>query len=830
MTVTEGSSTSAELAVAAAAAGGGASQRKGLGQLIEQALPEIEKALPPGIMEPDRFARIVLTELRKTPKLLLCTPESFMGALFQTAQLGLEPGGQLGHAFLIPYENRKEGTTECQLQVGYKGYIELAGRRDILIRAREVREGDDFAFDLGSNEFLHHTWKMGEERGEVIGFYGKVVMPDGKIAFHVMEIPEINKRRDRSSAVQFAKGKDWVKTPWDTDYDAMARKGLALDTPIPTPSGWTSMGLLEPGDEVFDMEGQVCRVRAVSEVKHLPCYRVTFANGSSVVCDHEHYWVSRFDKQAHSRSPWKVVQVQDMAAAKSDGRVVTVPVTEPLALPEAPLPIDPWTLGFWLGDGHSLHANVTVHEDEVDIVSSNIAAAGYEIGTVRPDPRSRAVTVGIKKGFHKALSESGLYGDKHVPVQYLRGSETQRLALLRGLMDSDGFIRRDRGRAIFANTNPLLTDAVAELARSLGETVVQSSRKTSGFGKTVTSYEVAWQPTVDPFTIPKKSARFRERVVSPYRGVASVEPTPSVPTRCISVDSPTKTFLAGGDMVPTHNTVVRAMVPQIALAPELQIALRADEAVVKRGVTGDLSYLYRDAVDASASIASTAGATLTEVTEALNGITDSHQRIACSKYLVDNFGTMDTVTADMAPAMLKIVTEWPAAIQPKPTAQPEQQPQPTSDGELGPAVTEILNDLDDELAEEATKRVGLFMVANPAASDDTIALDLERWLNSDPEDLGVQTDLLNAVTPEQQTLVSDDPGPQDPQESAGGVPQEVLDRVSGAVNTWDVETVRTKLREWGESTRGGEPTLRLRLIQKLAPEVARENPAATDLF
>lgn len=232
--VPTGSSEGAEMAVAAAAEGGPKPKRKGLAELVEQNLSEIERALPPGIMDADRFARIIFTEFRKTPKLLLCTAPSFLGALFQTAQLGLEPGGPLGHAFLLPYENSKlsreagETIVECQLQIGYKGYVELGGRRGILMRAREVREGDEFDFDLGSNEYLIHRWKLNENASRldkpVIGYWGKVVMPDGKVTFTVMDKSEINARRDRSSAYRASLRYDWMKTPWDTDYDAMARK------------------------------------------------------------------------------------------------------------------------------------------------------------------------------------------------------------------------------------------------------------------------------------------------------------------------------------------------------------------------------------------------------------------------------------------------------------------------------------------------------------------------------------------------------------------------------------------------------------------------------
>ena len=494
--VAQGSSDAAELAVAQAAQGGGAVRsRKPLAELVEKNLDEITRALPPGIMDADRFARIVLTEFRRNEKLLVCTPTSFLGALFQVAQLGLEPGGSLGHAFLIPYDNNKLGVTECQLQVGYKGYVELAGRRGIMLRAREVHAHDDFAFDLGSNEYLHHTWKMGEPRGDVIGFYGKVVYPDGKVSFHVMELEEINKRRDRSSAVQASKRNSWMKTPWDTDYDAMARK-----------------------------------------------------------------------------------------------------------------------------------------------------------------------------------------------------------------------------------------------------------------------------------------------------------------------------------------TVIRSMVPQIALAPELQTALRADEAVVERGAHGDLSYAYRDAIDIGQ--VSPAGPSKDDVTQALNDMEDNHQRVACSKYLLDNFGPIAEVSDHAAAAMLKVVQEWPAVLQRDVVATTAK----VATKDLGTETTTILDELDDALRAQAVAHIEAWLTGNGGATDEATALELERWLNSDPEqpETAAQAPQEPAEAP-----VGDDgaPEPADPQGAPpGGVSDEALSRVQAGIEGWDIATVKTKLKEFGQSAQGAEKACRTRLLMTLAPLYAAGEPAVTALF
>ena len=104
---------------------------------------EIAKALPQ-VMTPERFKRIALSAVSNTPKLGNCTPQSFLGAMMNAAQLGLEPNTPLGQAYLIPFENRKKGITECQFQIGYKGLIDLAYRSGEvkMIDAQTVYEND----------------------------------------------------------------------------------------------------------------------------------------------------------------------------------------------------------------------------------------------------------------------------------------------------------------------------------------------------------------------------------------------------------------------------------------------------------------------------------------------------------------------------------------------------------------------------------------------------------------------------------------------------------------------------------------------------------------
>ena len=519
--------------------------------------PLIAEALPKHL-DPDRFTRLALTTLRKTPQLQQCNPESFVGALLTASALGLEPDVN-GECYLVPYKR------ECTLIVGYQGLAKLFSQHPLSARlsAEYVCENDEFHYDKGLNPYLTHKPATGE-RGKIIAYYAIVGLKNGAQWFDVFTPQQIATLRVGSRKGNIADPEHW-----------MERKGLAVDTPIPTPAGWTTMGAIAEGDTVFDMDGQPVAVREVSDVKNIGCYRLTFGNGQTIVCDEEHFWVARIGWK-QSREGWDTLPIAQLFEAKQQGKPVTIPVADMLALPEADLEIDPWVLGFWLGDGATGSARVTTCPEDLPDIIEGIRAGGYEVGAVRPDPRSRALAVGIL-GLKRQLREAGLLGSKHVPSAYLRGSAGQRLGLLQGLMDADGWIDEARGRVYFGSTDELLTDAVAELARSLGEQVSRNKQTKRGFGKKVISHVVMWQPTVCPFVLKRKRDRFRTRSIPAYRAVKSIERIPSVPTRCIGVDSPTRTYLAGVDMIPTHNTALKQVLKLAPKATQMQQVYAVDE-------------------------------------------------------------------------------------------------------------------------------------------------------------------------------------------------------------------------------------------------------------
>lgn len=171
----------------------------------------------------DRMLKIALGALRTTPKLMNCSVESLMGAVVHCSQLGLEPNTPLGHAYLIPFENRKKGVTEVQIVLGYKGLIDLARRSGqiVSIAAHEVCANDEFEYSYGLDETLVHKPAMGA-RGPAIAFYAVAKLQGGGHAFEVMSAEQINEIRDNSQNYKFARDKKM--TVWGQHYAEMGRK------------------------------------------------------------------------------------------------------------------------------------------------------------------------------------------------------------------------------------------------------------------------------------------------------------------------------------------------------------------------------------------------------------------------------------------------------------------------------------------------------------------------------------------------------------------------------------------------------------------------------
>ena len=207
--------TKGGLATSKKAAPAAASPMKNMQDLIISMKGQIEAALP-SVITGERFARMVLTAMSNTPQLASCTPKSFLGAMMQAAQLGLEPNTPLGEAYLIPFRNH--GTLECQFQVGYKGMISLAHRSGLYVQAHEVHENDEFDVEYGLDPKLVHK-PVFKDRGNVVAYYGMWKDKDGNFGFEVMSREDIEAHA-RKYSQSYGKG----FSPWKTNFDEMAKK------------------------------------------------------------------------------------------------------------------------------------------------------------------------------------------------------------------------------------------------------------------------------------------------------------------------------------------------------------------------------------------------------------------------------------------------------------------------------------------------------------------------------------------------------------------------------------------------------------------------------
>ena len=377
----------------------------------------------------------------------------------------------------------------------------------------------------------------------------------------------------------------YLVEPMDTltslDYTGMvfvgpARTGkaLALDTPIPTPTGWTSMGDLQIGDEVFTPYGDICKVFAATEVMHgRPCYEIEFSSGEKIVCDAEHQWFVRDVIREKSRT------VTADEIFKSHGRQkrnrFAIRNTFPIGTPAKDLPIDPYILGVWLGDGNSRNGYVTSHENDATELLSQIEKRGYSATVYAPRHGTKSCVLAIRgpdgvslENYLRSVKVGSEYG-KHIPPEYLRASVEQRRELLRGLADTDGSMYGRNGRAVqICSSFPRLAQGITELVRTLGYRPRPRSRETwykkNGARKRCLDSHKIEFTTYEPenvFTFKRKidvikrgadTAERKSQVNS--RFIVAIKPVDSVPVRCIQVDDAFGMFLCGEGMIPTHNS------------------------------------------------------------------------------------------------------------------------------------------------------------------------------------------------------------------------------------------------------------------------------------
>jgi hypothetical protein len=262
---------------------------------------------------------------------------------------------------------------------------------------------------------------------------------------------------------------------------------------------------------------------------------------------------------------------------EKDERQWAIPVASPIQTPAINLPIDPYVLGVWLGDGHSNGGRITIGSEDLDATTANLRAAGCTFTSI--GRTNTAYLAGIE-GLHAALRTIGLTGNKHIPDAYLRAGTAQRMALLQGLMDTDGTVD-SAAAGTFTNTNERLAFGLHELAASLGFRVSITEGRAKLNGKDcgpVWDVRIAARANAPLFRLPRKTdllQSYLDRAMTAVSGLHYIDDITPVGERmacCIGVDHPDHLYLAGREMIPTHNST------------------SAEVAVVALGVRGRRKY------------------------------------------------------------------------------------------------------------------------------------------------------------------------------------------------------------------------------------------------
>jgi hypothetical protein len=371
-------------------------------------------------------------------------------------------------------------------------------------------------------------------------------------------------------------------------------KALALDTRIPTPTGWTTMGELKVGDEVLSPSGDSVKVLTKTDPMYdHKCYKIYFDSGEEIVADADHLWEVCKNKQNSKKeilTTEQLVKKYKNKTSKSVANSYYINVSNSInCFTKKELLIDPYLLGVWLGDGFSSDGRIIVHKDDFEFYKTKIDNIGH-IADSNNCYRFNVIDL------HSKLRKLNLIKNKHIPQDYLRSSYEDRLELLRGLMDTDGSLRKVSRTFEFYQKNYDLILQVIELISSLGIKTKTWIKKI----KDCLYYTVAFNTDEIVFNLPRKKDLIQKTDKPPTRGkriyIQKIKEVESVPVACISVDSEDKLFLCGNSFIPTHNstTAVSFLLHYAIFNDNISIAILANKASTAKDLLGRLQVSFEN--------------------------------------------------------------------------------------------------------------------------------------------------------------------------------------------------------------------------------------------
>lgn len=402
-------------------------------------------------------------------------------------------------------------------------------------------------------------------------------------------------------------------------------KALHVETPILTTVGWKKFIDIKIGDIVYDENGEQCSViDATPVVFGRDCFEITFSDKTKIITDADHNWIVT-DELKYNKIVIRKLTTKEISSNYKNGKRnrYVIPVAMPIKCEEKELPIDPYVLGVWLGDGHSYSNQITITESDLDI-AKDIEKAGYKINIRQVEKRNKKTfniqvdppiknNLMCKRGhlysvygkntqnycrkcasqfssqvqygkkvdeviierndFSYKLLKLGLLKtkknrpEKHIPKLYLISSYEQRLSLLQGLMDTDGYINKNHFME-FSTTSKRLAEDFEKLVNSLGiKCTIKKTQPHCKYNGNVVKGKIAHKIKFleyrekPCFRLKRKLEKMvfsdegvRRISETKRRRIINIEKVNSVPVRCIAVNSKNHLYLAGTQLVPTHNT------------------------------------------------------------------------------------------------------------------------------------------------------------------------------------------------------------------------------------------------------------------------------------
>lgn len=354
-------------------------------------------------------------------------------------------------------------------------------------------------------------------------------------------------------------------------------KALALDTPILKADGhYATMGDLTIGDYVVGDDGKPAKVISTSPIFYNhDCYEVEFSDGEKIIADADHLWSVYNKHDRHHKAgeiPLKDLTTKRLAKdyvryRKDNGYPeykYAVPLSAPVEAEQKDFVIPPYVLGYWLGDGTKRTGEVTCWKQEYKEIIEQLEIHGAKVFSIRnSNNENKIVTLHNQNDIPliTLIKQLGLYCNKHIPEEYFHGSVQQRLELVQGLMDSDGYVS-DRSCS-FSNSNKEIIDGFSRLLDSLGIRNVVTQKRAKYNGKIFDSYVVTFMSDKQfpVFCLPRKYNALPEVLSNrrTYKTIVSIKPVQSVPTKCICVDNNSHRYLCGYKNTVTHNSILGAI-------------------------------------------------------------------------------------------------------------------------------------------------------------------------------------------------------------------------------------------------------------------------------